>query len=313
MINGGTLPIALAVVGSVMTFAYSLKFLRVFVGPYRCHRPNVHEAPLWMLLPPALLSVLVVLFGVFPWDATLATPVVSLAAPALEFEVHALYLWHGLNQALILSFWTWGAGILLFALIGPFGRLQEALSPGWNANTVYYALMGGLERTARFATHRTQNAAFAAQLRLLWFPVALLGVGFAFAGLGAYLPTRLSPVPLEFLAAALLVVGGAYGSDRRPNTNFGADFFRIGRVVAGLAVRGAPRPRPRADAAFNRNRHGYLIRFGVSLPAQTDPLQALETRLALRRLTFRRGRVDGVRGAVSGANACRGTVAGIFS
>ncbi len=211
MLRSGTWPIALAVLGSVMTFAYSLRFLSVFVGPYRCHRPHVHEAPLWMLLPPALLSGLVILFGVFPWDATLATPVVALAAPALGFEAHALYLWHGLNPALTLSFWTWGVGALLYVLRGPFGRFQEALTPAWNANTVYYALMGALERFARFATHKTQNATFAAQLRLLWLPVALLGVGFTFAGLGAYLPTKLTPVPLEFLAAAFLVVGGSYG------------------------------------------------------------------------------------------------------
>ena len=59
------LPLALAVVGSVMTLTYSLRFLGVFFGPYRCHRPNVHEAPLGMLLPPALLSVLVILIRRF--------------------------------------------------------------------------------------------------------------------------------------------------------------------------------------------------------------------------------------------------------
>ena len=211
VLRSGPLPLALAVVGSVMTLTYSLRFLGVFFGPYRCHRPNVHEAPLGMLLPPALLSVLVILFGVFPWSATLATPIVALAAPALAFEAKALYLWHGLNAALIWSFWTWGAGVVLYLLRAPFGRLQGALTPAWNANTVYYALLGGLEHVARAATRRTQNATFAAQLRVLWLPVALLGVGFTFVGLGPYLPTSVTPVPLEFLAAALLVVGGTYG------------------------------------------------------------------------------------------------------
>ena len=211
MLHSGTLPMILAVVGSVMTLTYSLRFLSVFVGPYRCHRPNVHEAPLGMLLPAALLSVLVVLFGVFPWQATLVTPVVALAAPALAFAAEPLYLWHGLNAALAWSLGTWGAGALLYGLRGPFGRLQEALTPAWDANTVYYALLSGLEHLARFATHRTQNATFAAQLRVLWLPVALLGVGFTFGALGAYLPTKVTPVPLEFLAAALLIVGGAYG------------------------------------------------------------------------------------------------------
>ena len=211
MLRAGTLPIALAVLGSVMTVAYSFKFLGVFVGAYRCHRPNVHEAPWGMLLPPALLTLLVVLFGVFPWNATLATPIVALAAPALGFEAKALYLWHGFTEALILSFWTWGAGAALVALRGPFGRAQKAATLTWNANTVYYALVGGLERFARFATRNTQDAPFASQLRLLWAPVALIGVGFALVGLGAYLPGTLTPLRPEFLVAALLVLAGSYG------------------------------------------------------------------------------------------------------
>ncbi len=211
MLRSGTLPIVLAVVGSIMTFAYSVRFLGVFVGPYRCHRPKVHEAPLWMLLPPALLSVLALLFGVFPWGATLATPIVALAAPALGFEPEALYLWHGLNTALILSFWTWGLGVLLYLLRGPFGRLQKALTFAWDINTLYYGLVGSLEHLSRFATHRLQHANFAAQLRVLWLPVALLGVWFAATALGAYLPGELTPVPLEFFVAALLVFGGSYG------------------------------------------------------------------------------------------------------
>ncbi len=214
MLHAGTLPIALAVLGSVMTFAYSFKFLGVFVGVYRCHRPRVHEAPWGMLLPPALLTLLVLVFGVFPWDATLATPVVALAAPALGFEAKALYLWHGFTAVLILSFWTWGAGAALLALRGPFGQAQawaQARTPALNANTVYYEMMGGLERVARFATHTTQNALFASQLRLLWGPVALLGLGFGGLALGAYLPGTLTLPPIEFLIATLLALAGSYG------------------------------------------------------------------------------------------------------
>ena len=123
------------------------------------------------------------------------------------------------------------------------------MTPSWNANTVYYALLGGLERTARFATARTQNATFAAQLRVLWLPVALLGVGFTFAGLGAYLPQNLTPVPLKLLAAALLVAGSAYGVIIAQTRVSALIFSGLRRVVFGFAVRRAPRPRPRPDAA----------------------------------------------------------------
>ena len=92
MLGAGALPTLIAVLGSALTFAYSFKFLGVFVGPFRCRRPHVHEAPPAMLVPPALLALLAVLFGVFPWEATVATPVVALAAPALGFEAEALYL-----------------------------------------------------------------------------------------------------------------------------------------------------------------------------------------------------------------------------
>ncbi len=211
MLRAGTLPIVIAVVGSVMTFAYSLKFLGVFIGPYRCLRPHVHEAPVWMLLPPALLTVLVTLFGTVPWDATLATPMVALAAPALGFDAEALYLWHGLTPALMWSFVTWGVGVLLYAMREPFVNMQRALTPVWNANSLYYAAVAGMERLARLVTLNTQNAPFAAQLRILWGPVALAGIVFGFQALGAYLPTGLTPPPLEFLAAALLVLAGCYG------------------------------------------------------------------------------------------------------
>lgn len=210
-LGSGTLAALIAVAGSVLTFAYTLKLLSVFVGPYRCLRPHVHEAPLAMLLPPALLGVLTLLFGVWPWSATLATPVVGLAAPALGFDAEALYLWHGLTPALIWSLVTWGLGGLLYALRAPFGRLQAALTPGWNANTVYYGLLAGLAGFARAVVRQTQNATFAAQLRVLWLPVALAGAVFAFSALPAYLPGALTPVPLEFFVPVVFVLAGCYG------------------------------------------------------------------------------------------------------
>ena len=211
MLDAGTLPTLIAVLGSVMTFAYSLKFLQVFVGPYRAECPGVRSVSLGLLLPPAFLSVLVVVFGVLPWKATLATPVVALAAPALGFEAEALYLWHGLTPALTVSFWTWGAGLALYTLRRPFTRAARALTLPWTADTVYYALLRGLEGTARAVTNRTQNAPFASQLRALWLPVAVAGLVFAVRALPRYLPETLTPVPLEFLVPTTLVLSGCYG------------------------------------------------------------------------------------------------------
>jgi multicomponent K+:H+ antiporter subunit A/multicomponent Na+:H+ antiporter subunit A len=204
MLERGPLPIFLAVFGSVMTFAYALRFLKVFVGSYRSPNPDTHEAPLrlwWPLLP---LSAATLLFGVLPGSAAWFT---DLAAPALGYAPYPLELWHGVNAALILSVVTWLLGIALYLFLPTFLRLQRALTPAWNANTVFYGLLAGLERLAAAVTARTQDASFAAHLRLIFLPLAVAGVWLW----GRFLPAGLSAVPLEFWVVAALIVSASVG------------------------------------------------------------------------------------------------------
>ena len=207
MLHDGTLPILIAVAGSIMTFAYSLRFLKVFFGPYVCARPNVHEAPPALWLPVVPLSLATVLFGVLPVTATWFT---SLAAPTFGYEGEYLALWHGFNTALQLSILTWGLGLVLHLLRDRFAAVQEALTPGWNVNTVYYALVNGLEKFSYGVTQLTQGAGFAAHVRLIWLPFAAVGLGLGWRYL--LLPLdALTPVPVEFWVAALLVVSSVVG------------------------------------------------------------------------------------------------------
>ncbi|CAN5514730.1 proton-conducting transporter membrane subunit [soil metagenome] len=204
MLHLGTLPIAVAVLGSVMTFAYTLRLLRIFVGPYASPNPKTHEAPpgLWGPLLPLIVAT--VLFGVYPRAAEWFT---DLAAPALLYTPYHLTLWHGVNTALLLSVLTWGLGLALYLTLPVFLRLQAALTPAWNANTVFYAVVGGLERFANAFTALTQGASFAAHLRLIFLPLALAGAAYGWA----FLPRELSPVALEFWVVAALIVAGVAG------------------------------------------------------------------------------------------------------
>ena len=207
MLHDGALPIFIAVAGSVMTFAYSLRFLKVFFGPYVCAKPNVHEAPPALWLPVVPLSLATVLFGVLPATATWFT---SLAAPTFGYGGEYLALWHGFNTALQLSILTWVLGLGLHLLRDRFAALQEAFTPGWNANTVYYALVNGLERFSYGVTQLTQGAGFAAHVRLIWLPFAAVGLALGWRYLLTPLDA-LTPVPLEFWVAALLVVSSVVG------------------------------------------------------------------------------------------------------
>ena len=215
MLHEGVLPIAIAVAGSIMTFAYSLRFLKVFFGPFRCDNPRVHEAPLRFWLPAAPLSIATLLFGILPLglagnpltNPTVATWFTNLAAPSFGYELEALYTWHGASLALALSVFTWFAGAGLHLSRDLFYRAQVAMTPGWNSNTVYYGFIDALERGSSRFTQATQGASFATHLRLVFLAVVLAGASV----LWRYVPGALTPVPLAFFVVILAVLAAVVG------------------------------------------------------------------------------------------------------
>ena len=215
MLHEGVLPIAIAVAGSIMTFAYSMRFLKVFFGDFRCDNPRVHEAPLRFWLPAAPLSVATILFGVLPLDLagnplttpTVATWFTNLAAEALRFEPEKLYTWHGASLALALSVFTWFAGAGLHLSRDLFYRAQVAVTPSWNVNTVYYGFIDALERFSNQFTRRTQGAPFAPHLRLIVLAIVLTGASV----LWRYVPSTLTPVPLAFWVVILAILAAVVG------------------------------------------------------------------------------------------------------
>jgi multicomponent K+:H+ antiporter subunit A/multicomponent Na+:H+ antiporter subunit A len=207
MLHEGTLAILIAVVGSVMTFAYSLRFLSVFFGPYRSEKPDVHEAspPFWIPLVPLVLATIV--FGLVPFEDTIAGWFTGLAAASFGYSNKPLALWHGLNLALALSVLTWFLGVALFVVRTPFASLQRALTPSWNVNTIYYAMISGLERFASGLVRLTLGARFATHVRLILAALALIGT----LSWWRFVPTEVTPVPISVVLVALLIVGGAIG------------------------------------------------------------------------------------------------------
>lgn len=216
MLHEGFLPIVITVTGSVMTFAYSLRFLSVFFGPYRCDYDHAHEAPLPFWLPALPLVMAVLLFGIMPQtvfgnpftSATLATYFTNLAAPSFGYHAEGLRLWHGVTLALFLSALTWCGGTALHFARDQFALLQRRLTPGWNMNTLYYAAIDGLELLSQWLTRATQGLSFATHLRLILWGVVLVGASVMWR----FVPTTLSPVPLPFIIVAVTVVGGIIGT-----------------------------------------------------------------------------------------------------
>jgi multicomponent K+:H+ antiporter subunit A/multicomponent Na+:H+ antiporter subunit A len=208
MLAQGPVATTLAVLAGIMTFAYSLKVLRVFVGPLRIDGiTDPVRAPLRLSLPVVPLAAATVLFGVFPWQDTAAAFFTGLARPSFGYAQQALTLWHGFTLPLFLSMATWLGGTLLLRGRHGFKALQERLTPSWNANTIYYAALNGLVDGAAVVTRRTQGASFASHVRIMFLAVAGIGL---FLGL-RYLPPVLTPVPASMWIAVLVLVAGTYG------------------------------------------------------------------------------------------------------
>src|SRR5690554_3712562 len=93
--------------------------LKPFVGNLPAIYADVHLPSPRMWVPPLLLGVLGVLFGIFPdlIESTIIRPVVvSLTDSIPDFQ---LQLWHGFNLVLFLSGITIASGIGLFFILKP--------------------------------------------------------------------------------------------------------------------------------------------------------------------------------------------------
>ncbi|MCG3401645.1 Na+/H+ antiporter subunit A [Staphylococcus massiliensis] len=113
---GLLIPIA-AILGSVFTFVYSIRFVgSIFLGSYKPDKlPNTpHEESWLMLLSPTILSILVIGFGLFP--NILSKPIIEPAANAISHsdKAHAeFHLFHGFTPAFFSTLFIYVLGILL--------------------------------------------------------------------------------------------------------------------------------------------------------------------------------------------------------
>lgn len=111
----------------LLLYAGLVSGVKPFVGSLPKEFSKTHMPSFSMWFPPAVLSVLCVVFGLFPWVIEK-----SLVIPSLEFlgknaEIH-LKLWHGFNQVLLLSGVTLVLGLGLYFLIRPSHKKENFIA-----------------------------------------------------------------------------------------------------------------------------------------------------------------------------------------
>ena len=171
---GGWLLVVGVVVGSILTAAYSARFVWGAFGNREVEAPvSVHSPSPAFIAAPVILAALSLVLGF------LGAPLTSLLDPqADKFPPGAhepeLSLWHGVGLPLVLTLVTLAAGAALFVAREPVARLQAALVHDWSLERAYRGGMRLLDRTAVEVTGVVQRGSAAAYLAIILIVLVLL-------------------------------------------------------------------------------------------------------------------------------------------
>ena len=174
---GGYLVLAGLVAGSVLTFAYSWRFVYgAFLSKPAdevTRRAEAHPPRLRFVGPAAVLAALTVALGLVP---AAADHVVHAAAVALDPDVPGehLALWHGFNQPLLLSVLTIGLGVAMVLgrrIVADVGDRWPALP---TAQGGYERVIWGLRYASPRITGVVQSGSLPTYLAVILLVTVLL-------------------------------------------------------------------------------------------------------------------------------------------
>lgn len=214
----GMLVLAGLVLGSILTFAYSARFMwgafAVKAGveptPFKAVKPS-------FLAAPAILSLLTIVYGLWPvpvdawiqpYAALFASPSPDAGTPA-EQAGH-LALWHGFTPALGLTALTFALGLAMYFGRNAVSRAQSLVPPWVDSDKAYQYTVGALDDVAVWITGRTQRGS------LYYYLAVILSVAFvlplsAILLAGKPLPEGIYLVdpgsPLQLVVGAGIVIG----------------------------------------------------------------------------------------------------------
>ncbi|WP_072691022.1 Na+/H+ antiporter subunit A [Rhodococcus marinonascens] len=205
--------VGVVVLGSILTVAYSARFMWGAFGRKGHHSPstevqNMHLPGAGFLAAPAILSVLGLAAGLMsPQLEKLLTPY-SHTLPAEGASDYHLALWHGVNTVLLLTLLVIAAGTAMFVAQRWARRVRFEHLPLGNADRIYDATLRGMDALSMRLTGATQRGSLPLTQAtilgtLVVVPLALLVIG---TRTGA--DVRLWDSSMQFVIGLMMVAAG---------------------------------------------------------------------------------------------------------
>ncbi|HLS02243.1 MAG TPA: hydrogen gas-evolving membrane-bound hydrogenase subunit E, partial [Beutenbergiaceae bacterium] len=236
--------VAAIAAGSILTFAYGMRFVWGAFATKGDPTPITPEHP-GLFLSPNLLAVGGVIAGLLPWVGQYifapyaATYPVASASPP-DAPGH-LTLWAGFTPALALTVGITAAGVGLFAARTRVYQWQKALPKAPDTDSAYRHLMRRVDRASVTITARTQRGSLPLYLALILLTTIALVAGTL--GGGKLWPTtmRLWDSPAQAIVAVIIAVGAILTVKSRRRFKAAVLMGITGYGVVSLfALHGAP-------------------------------------------------------------------------
>jgi len=169
---------ALAVLVNMLLVATAiLAGIKPFFGPLLNTPKQAHSLPLRLWLPPMILAILGLIFGIFPGSISETIIGPGASASMNQSLITSLHLWHGFTPILLISVFTILGGIFFFYYRRIGRRLDNylMLHTEYRMETVYNTVLGNMLRFAGWQTDFFQNG----YLRhyILWIISTTLALG----------------------------------------------------------------------------------------------------------------------------------------
>jgi len=196
-----------AVLGSVFTFLYSIKFLSLFLGDRTEELGHVHSPPLSMLVPPALLAVVVGIVSVDPMIAVNAL-VGEVYGSTVPGDAHSFTvgLPTTLKPAVVMSAITIGVGALAWPQYDRIhGAVRTMLRGPVRADWWYDNGVEGLTALSKAVVPRVQTGLVRTYAAWVLTGASALAVG-AYVAAGVRLPALALPEATTLAVGVVLAV-----------------------------------------------------------------------------------------------------------
>ena len=208
-----SLELAGIVAGSILTVAYSIRFVWGAFARKQLKRPSpavagMHPAgPLFLAAPTFLAAAGLVTGLIAPVMDTLLSPYAN-SLPAGDHGDYHLALWHGFGLALWLTVLVVIGGVGLYLFHTRISRLRFEHAPLGNAERFYDATLRGMDTVSMRLTATTQRGSLPLTQATILVTLVLLPTVLLLMGTDTAIRIRLWESPIQF-AVGLIMIAAA--------------------------------------------------------------------------------------------------------